>query len=175
MYNKQLERKKNPCDCIITIIYVLKIIMSIQTWIKINGIKTDNIPLVFRFLPYKMTNLWIEVKKKLCSIHEHLKKQVVHCIPTIAMIETFMWINKFIMTEICLASDHTSEIPFFQTLWQMALSQYLLHNEITCAWDDLNVSMECLRSFPQWLVLLYRQSHSHDRWCNSMYNSKTWP
>lgn len=97
------------------------------------------------------------------------------CIPTIAMIETNMWIKFFIMTEICLASDHTSEIPFFHTLWQMALFQYLLHDEITCAWDDLNVSVECLRSFPQWLVLLYRQSHSHDRWCNSTYNSKTWP
>lgn len=71
--------------------------------------------------------------------------------------------------------SYTSEIPFFYNLWQMALSQYLLHDEITCAWDDWNVSMECLRSFPQWLVLLYRQSHSHDRWCNSTYNSKTWP
>lgn len=87
-----------------------------------------------------------------------------------------IYVDKIIiMTENCLASDHTSEILLFHTLWQMALSQYLLHDEITCAWDDWNVSMECLRSFPQWLVLLYRQSHSHDRWCNSMYNSKTWP
>lgn len=36
------------------------------------------------------------------------------CIPTIAMIETNMWIKKIIMTEIRLASDHTSEIRFFQ-------------------------------------------------------------
>lgn len=28
------------------------------------------------------------------------------CIPTIAIIETNMWIKKIIMTEICLASDH---------------------------------------------------------------------
>lgn len=38
------------------------------------------------------------------------------CIPTIAMIETNMWIKKINMTENCLASDHTSEILLFHTL-----------------------------------------------------------
>lgn len=30
--------------------------------------------------------------------------------------------KKIITIEFCLSSDHTSEIPFFHTLWQMALS-----------------------------------------------------
>lgn len=39
------------------------------------------------------------------------------CIPTIAMIETNMWIKKIIMNEICLASDHIHQkFHFFKTL-----------------------------------------------------------